>query len=153
MASQARCLHWCGRSGILRAVEMNYKIFDFKIFYMTSIGKNEKLFEYFTQTATFIISSTILEVDLIKEGFYQVVEVTLELISSEIKLKLRFTGVNSYKFTYEEFYPYYVETCKFFFNNDYVYMSLSPVSEDEVIDINDNQWVLAKDVEGFILPN
>ena len=120
---------------------------------MTSIGKNEKLFEYFTQTATFIISSTILEVDLIKEGFYQVVEVTLELISSEIKLKLRFTGVNSYKFTYEEFYPYYVETCKFFFNNDYVYMSLSPVSEDEVIDINDNQWVLAKDVEGFILPN
>ena len=118
---------------------------------MNSVGKNEELFEYFTTTGTWILDSTILEVDLIKEGFFQVVEVTLELISSEIKLKLRFTGVNYYKFTYVEFLPYYVERCKFFFNDDSVYMSLDPFSEDEEIDIKDNQWVLAKDVAGFIL--
>ena len=118
---------------------------------MTSIGKNEVLFEYFTQTATFIISSTILEVDLIKEGFFQVVEVTLELISSEIKLKLRFTGVNSFKFAYEEYLNFFVERCKFFFMGDSVYISLDPFSEDEEIEMRDNQWILAKNVEGFIL--
>ena len=117
---------------------------------MNSVGKNQELFEYFTRTATFIISGTILEVDLIKEGFYQVVEVTLELIGSKKKIKLRFTGIRSFKFAYEEDLNFYVERCKFFFVEGYVYISLDPYNEDEVKDLQDNQWVFAKEVEGFM---
>ena len=60
--------------------------------------------------------------------------------------------MHSYQFSYLEMNSsYYVEICKFFFNDNSVYMSLAPVSEDEKIEIDDGKWVLAKDVEGFIL--
>ncbi len=118
---------------------------------MKKIGSNKEVLDYLDKNKLWILDSSIVQINMIKDGYYVNVEITLKLVRVEKLLKLQFEKVEHFDFSgYTTAMFQEVAFCKFFIAGDTVYLSLDPYDEEEVIDERDNDCVKASIVNAFI---
>lgn len=118
---------------------------------MKKIGSNQELFEYFDKHKLWILDSSVMELKVLRVGYYINVEILFKLKRSQKLLKLKFERVEEYNFNCAQYsFLQEVAFCKFFIEGDIVYLSLDPYDEEVVIDQRDNDCVKAPIVNAFI---
>jgi hypothetical protein len=114
--------------------------------------KNDSLLELL-QGNNSLISGKVIEIE-IKRKKSLCVSITIELLYSKQYLwaQLNFIDVREYSFYYnKENGSYNIERYKFFrCNEGGFYLSLDPVSEDEEISDEDQDFVLSSEIAGFL---
>ncbi len=117
---------------------------------MNVVGKNEELLEYLSSKNFHILSSVLSRIDIFADSFKLTIDLHFKL-EHDHALKIRFTDILEYGFYHNKScYFYNVERCKFFKKGDTFYISLDPADEFEVIQENDQDFILCRDVEGYM---
>lgn len=123
-------------------------------YYMNQIYKDKDLVD-FLQSNNSLHDAKLLKIN-IYTSVYDVLNIELDFKMRESsnlkKLRLKFTGVSSYSFYYDDNYIFYnVEIFKFISLKDGVYLSLDPVDEGDMPSDDDQDFIFAKNVECFEL--
>ena len=121
---------------------------------MKSIGLNDELKNFLRSKKISLISSQLLQINIFVQDFLLCVEVYLSVTGSKEthQIKLKFSDVKEYSFYHgSESYFYNVEIVKFFSQNDLIYISFDPHDEEEIISPEDQDCILGKNVEGFLI--
>jgi hypothetical protein len=118
---------------------------------MNAIGKNEELLKNIVLKKLYLISSTLLDVKIFTEDYKVVIELGFKLLSGGEIMRIKFVDVSEYLFYYRNNYGFYdVATCKFFKKDDLYYLSLDPYDETLEMHPEDQDFILCKEIEGFI---
>jgi hypothetical protein len=119
---------------------------------MKLIAKNDQLIAALTDT------ETMLDGKLTRLNIYEdlkiglIIEVYINLLHSkkQNEIVIRFLEVEEYIFYYSNSsYFYYIERCKFFASANKYYLSLDPYDEKEVVNQQDQDFILSKSIEGY----
>lgn len=121
---------------------------------MEYIGKDEALLGTLSGDLS-LLSSKLSGIHVSRNDESEVViELYLELLYAKQKnsLKLVFKIIKEFSFYYNQNYNFYnVERYKFFKEGEDFYISLDPNNEDDTISSEDQDFILSKHVEGFLL--
>ncbi len=101
-----------------------------------------------------LISSQLSKICIYNENNFLCIDVEAELMykKSNNKIFLRFIDVKEYSFYYLSHRIFYnVEIYKFFKIDDLFYISFDPVDESETVSDEDQDYIKAKFVEGYLL--
>ena len=116
---------------------------------MNIVGKNEKLLEYLSSSNFYILSSIISRIDIFAEAQKPTIDLYFRSNHDQV-FKIRFTDILEYGFYHKEGYYFYnVERYKFFKKGDSFYISLDPADEYEVIQENDQDFILCREILGW----
>lgn len=116
---------------------------------MNIIGKNEQLFNYMSLKNIYLISSVLKRIEIFEDEYILCIELHFKI--REYIFKIKFINILEYSFYYREDHNFYnVENCKFFKKGEVFYISLDPYDEKEEINSNDQDFILCKEIEGFI---
>ena len=117
---------------------------------MNTIGKNEELFNYLSIKKLYILDSLLSKTEIYESQFITCVDLHFKLIRNNYLLKIKCSNVIEYSFYYRIHKPIYVERYKFFKKDDLFYLCLDPYNEGEEINENDQDFILCKEVEGYV---
>jgi hypothetical protein len=120
---------------------------------MLIIEKQEELINKL-QGSLSLISSRLLKIIVYKQNELLCIDVEAELIykKHDNKILLKFIDVTEYSFFYtSNRFFYNVEIYKFFKTRDLFYISFDPIDEIEMISEDDQDYIKAHSVEGYIL--
>ena len=120
---------------------------------MRFIGKDDVLFEILKKDIK-IISSSIIRIDVFKQGFDLIIEVDIKLLYSKDKyIKLRFGGIKEYSFYFNSNHIFYnVESYKLIKDNNLFFISFDPENEMSLsASDNDQDSILCSSFEGYFL--
>jgi hypothetical protein len=118
---------------------------------MNSVGKNEGLIDYMASKKLYLLSGVLNRVVIFEEQGMPCIELYFTLIAKKDRLKIRFNNISEYSFYYrDDCYFYNIERCKFFKNRDTFYLSLDPYDDKEEINDNDQDFILCREIEGFL---
>ncbi|WP_224994954.1 hypothetical protein [Cesiribacter sp. SM1] len=121
---------------------------------MEYVGNNEKLLGILNGSLD-IISSKIYEIKFYKNFEDLVIEIYLKLLYSKDHegLLLKFTEVEEYSFYYNSQHIFYnVESYKFFKKSNKIHISFDPYDNEDNITSKDQDFIISKNVEGYLLP-
>ncbi|BAU56307.1 hypothetical protein [Mucilaginibacter gotjawali] len=120
---------------------------------MTHIAKNDELLNYLSGDKS-LISASISRFDIFYANHKLNIDVYITLLYSkdEKDLKIQFQNVSQYGMFYtSDHYFYYIERYKFFKSDKGYYISFDPFEENREIQVEDNNFILADNMEGYFL--
>lgn len=120
---------------------------------MEFISKDRRLIETL-KSGLLLLSAQIDNIKIYQEKSQLIIDVYLELVHAKRsnKIILRFNNVRQYSFYYHETTIFYfIEIIKFFETAGNFYISFDPVNEKEEISDEDQDFILAESVEGYII--
>jgi hypothetical protein len=121
---------------------------------MIYIERDRKLIDMLTEDLS-LTSSSILRLDIYsKDGFITIdVYINLLYARDNNNLMLRFGGVQSFNFFHQSSHSFgNIEIIKFFSTDGKgIYISFDPVDEDEIANVDDNDYIESESVEGYFL--
>lgn len=118
---------------------------------MEYIEKNEKLISSLIGEYS-LTSATINRLEIYKDDDKLTVTVYLTLSISKKKLLLKFINVEEFSFYHQANYFFYnIEIIKFFLIKGNCYISFDPTDESSEISSNDQDYILCRDVEGYLV--
>lgn len=99
-----------------------------------------------------LTSSVVYRIEIFMSEQGLNIDIYFKLIASDVRIKLTFSDIKKYSFSFtSDHYFYTVEIVKFFRSEQGVYISLDPADEDESISSADLDYILCDHVEGFML--
>lgn len=116
------------------------------------IGKQEEIVNKFQGEFT-LLSSSLDSINIYRRDHVLCIDVKLQLAykKGENNILLRFVDVLEYSFFYRSNRFFYnVEIFKFFKAENIFYVSFDPVNEDENMSDEDQDYIKATSVEGFL---
>ncbi|RAJ83329.1 hypothetical protein CLV59_103293 [Chitinophaga dinghuensis] len=121
---------------------------------MLYIDKNEGLINYLSGKYS-LISSKLYRMDIYNDAKSDlIVDLYFELLYTPVnsRIKLTFTEIEEYSFYHHRSnYFYNVERLKFLRKDNFMYLSIDPYDEDQNISIEDRDFILSKNVEGYFI--
>lgn len=100
----------------------------------------------------YIHDSTISRFDIYEHEYQLCIDVYFISIKGGKQLKIHFTGIIRYQFSYSNNYNFYtVESYKFFKSKEGYYISLAPFNELDEISEEDEDLILCEHIEGFFI--
>lgn len=119
---------------------------------MRYIGKNNQLLDYFNDNHIHFTDGTAIKIDItLVDITIPKVEVSLFFMTIDCqKIQLKFSEILEYSFYHSRNYGFEIEYCKFFNLNNEFYISMDPNDYSNAINENDQDFILAKTVEGYI---
>ncbi|MBC9914020.1 hypothetical protein [Chitinophaga varians] len=123
-------------------------------YYEKLIGRNEVLMNYFSEKVN-LLSAEMYKIDIHNCTESEVaIDLYFKLLYADKHhlIRISFKEIEEFSFYHgKKNYFYYVERYTFFRHKDYFYLCLDPSEEAEVISEDDQNFVLAKEVEGYVL--
>jgi len=117
---------------------------------MNTIGKNEDLFTYMSIKKLYILDSILLRMEICDYENGPFAELDFELTHGNCLFKLKCSNIVAYSFYFRIHKPVYTEKCKFFKKDELFYLCLDPYDELAEINENDQDFILCKEIEGFV---
>ena len=121
---------------------------------MKYIGKNDQLIQFFDENYS-LLDGQLKKVQLAQEdSLGLVVELDIVLTHEKVNkfVRLRFSEVELFLFTYQKDYIFYnIEIFKFFKAPLGYYLSLDPVDESALASDKDNDVIIGGTVEAYFL--
>lgn len=119
---------------------------------MKYLNRNNELIELLYDKLS-LTSSKVDRINILKEDAVLNIEIDFELFTLKDNfIRLKFIDILEYSFYYNSDYIFYnVETVKLINTERGIYLSLDPYDEDGSISSNDQDYILCKEIEGFIL--
>ncbi len=122
---------------------------------MKTVYRNDELLEL-AKGSYLIHDSSITRFDIFYEKHQLHIDVYFNSFFSGMqnsrKLKIRFSDVIKYQFSYSKDHNFYdVESHKFSKSYDQYYISFDPAGESELMHEHDQDFILCNNIEGYFL--
>lgn len=118
------------------------------------IGRNEALIDYFSEKLN-LLSAEMYRMDVCQDTDSEAcidLYFKLQYADGRNLIRLTFRKLEEFSFYHnKKNYFYYVERYTFFKRNDCFYLCLDPYEEAQVISEDDQNFVFAREVEGYCL--
>lgn len=120
---------------------------------MTLLAENDLVISYFSGNLN-ILSGSLLKVEIYSEADTLIVDLVLKLLYSQKSplYRLRFLDVKEYAFYHSSEHIFYnISNYKFLRGDEFFYLSLDPEDEKASRSKNDNDFILSKAVQVYLM--